>query len=181
MTSFVSGENRVTTGAMFAFDKANNPQLTSDVSCRIEDGIITTFIPSIKSAASLVPTFTGEFDKVEVYGQLQTSGVSSNDFSSAVTYDFVSSSGLVTSYEVRVKVFTGLPIISITTDNHQPVTDKENYVSGTMTISKTPEVNQGYEGRMKIKGRGNATWNYEKKPYKVKLDTKSEILGMPSD
>lgn len=34
---------------------------------------------------------------------------------------------------------------------------------------------------MRIRGRGNATFGYPKKPYKIKLDEKSEILGMPSD
>jgi hypothetical protein len=34
---------------------------------------------------------------------------------------------------------------------------------------------------MRIKGRGNTTWSYEKKPYRIKLDKKSEMLGMPSD
>lgn len=30
-----------------------------------------------------------------------------------------------------------------------------------------------------IRGRGNSTWTYPKKPYTLKLDSKSEILGMP--
>ena len=30
-----------------------------------------------------------------------------------------------------------------------------------------------------IRGRGNNTWGYPKKPYAIKLDSKSEVLGMP--
>lgn len=30
-----------------------------------------------------------------------------------------------------------------------------------------------------IRGRGNASWTYDKKPYKIKLDKKTSILGMP--
>ncbi|MBQ2121850.1 MAG: CotH kinase family protein, partial [Bacteroidaceae bacterium] len=31
-----------------------------------------------------------------------------------------------------------------------------------------------------IRGRGNSSWNYPKKPYALKLDEASEILGMPA-
>ena len=34
---------------------------------------------------------------------------------------------------------------------------------------------------MKIRGRGNSTWDMPKKPYKVKLESKASILGMPAD
>jgi hypothetical protein len=165
----------------FVFEKANNPQLTSDVTCLIKEGEITAFIPSLKSVTSLVPTFSGKYEKVEVDGKLQVSGVSNNDFSSIITYQCIFSSGRTTSYEVHITVFTKLPIVSVTTDNNQPITSKDDYVAGTMTVSKTLEFDDGYEGRMRIKGRGNATWYYEKKPYKIKLDISSEILGMPSD
>jgi hypothetical protein len=33
---------------------------------------------------------------------------------------------------------------------------------------------------MEIRGRGNSTWNYPKKPYALRLEEKSEILSMPS-
>lgn len=34
---------------------------------------------------------------------------------------------------------------------------------------------------MRIKGRGNSTWALPKKPYKLKLNTKAGLLGMPAD
>jgi hypothetical protein len=37
-----------------------------------------------------------------------------------------------------------------------------------------------YAGATEIKGRGNSTWGYPKKPYRLKLKTKSEILGLPT-
>ena len=37
-----------------------------------------------------------------------------------------------------------------------------------------------YEIATQIKGRGNYTWKWEKKPYALKLDKKSEVLGMPA-
>ena len=36
-----------------------------------------------------------------------------------------------------------------------------------------------YEVKMQIKGRGNATWKYRKRPYALKLDGGRKVLGMP--
>ncbi|MFT3951978.1 MAG: CotH kinase family protein [Oscillospiraceae bacterium] len=33
----------------------------------------------------------------------------------------------------------------------------------------------------RIKGRGHSTWKWDKKPYKIKLDTKASLLGMNAD
>lgn len=38
-----------------------------------------------------------------------------------------------------------------------------------------------FTGRMGIRGRGNSTWSFPKKPWKVKLDEKASLLGMPAD
>lgn len=35
-----------------------------------------------------------------------------------------------------------------------------------------------YEGELEIKGRGNSTWQMEKKPYNIKLDKKVNLFGM---
>ncbi len=35
-----------------------------------------------------------------------------------------------------------------------------------------------YEGELEIKGRGNSTWQMEKKPYNIKLDKKTNLFGM---
>ena len=37
------------------------------------------------------------------------------------------------------------------------------------------------ENKLRIRGRGNATWTYPKKPYKLKLDSKANLLGMGED
>ena len=36
-----------------------------------------------------------------------------------------------------------------------------------------------YETDTQIKGRGNYSWKWEKKPYALKFDSKTEVLGMP--
>jgi hypothetical protein len=165
----------------FWFGKAQNAQLSGNVVCRIEGEEITAFLPSLKTAAGLIPSFTGHYEKIEVEGVAQASGVTPNDFDRSVTYLLSGKNGDTKEYRVKVKVFTGLPIVTIFTDNAQVVADKENWVPGTVAVSRTPDYPDGYSGRMRTRGRGNATWTYEKKPYRFKLDTKSKILGMPAD
>jgi hypothetical protein len=80
-----------------------------------------------------------------------------------------------------VYVEPALPIVRITTTDFKPVLDKETYVPGTVSIDPNGSGYAAYTGTMGIKGRGNSTWNYQKKPYKVKLDSKSPIMGMPTE
>lgn len=77
--------------------------------------------------------------------------------------------------------YQDMPVVTITTENQAPITSKENYVNGSISISdidrRYSEV-QLFESGMKIRGRGNSTWNYEKKPYRIKLEDEQEVLGM---
>lgn len=82
------------------------------------------------------------------------------------------------AFTITRKKDTNLPIVEIHTENNQEILDKENWISGTMAINGIGEFDD-YEGTISIRGRGNSTWLYNKKPYAIKLDTKSEILGMP--
>jgi hypothetical protein len=34
-----------------------------------------------------------------------------------------------------------------------------------------------FEGEIQVRGRGNSTWNYPKKPYRIKLPSKESICG----
>jgi hypothetical protein len=74
---------------------------------------------------------------------------------------------------------TGLPIVVIHTENKTEIRDKENWINAIMTIDGVGEF-PDFEGTTSIRGRGNSTWGYPKKPYALKLDSKSELLGMPA-
>ena len=71
-----------------------------------------------------------------------------------------------------------LPVVYINTNDNAPIVDKDNWIPGTMDIKGLDE-SDNYNGTMNIKGRGNSTWGYPKKPYAIKLDSKSKILGFP--
>ena len=102
------------------------------------------------------------------------------------------------SFRVRSKVPTGttpnafsdgasawyvepeLPVVRIDTDNAAPILDKENYVRATMTLDPNGSGYAPYTGTLGIKGRGNSTWGFPKKPYRLKLDAKSPMMGIAS-
>jgi hypothetical protein len=77
---------------------------------------------------------------------------------------------------------TDLPVVWITTQGGAPITDTETYVPGSLAISSDlAGANVLYSGTMQIKGRGHSTWWMPKKPYRIKLDTKASLLGMPTE
>lgn len=71
--------------------------------------------------------------------------------------------------------------ISIETENAAKITSKENYINCQVSVSGY-SIFPDYEGSARIRGRGNSTWLwYDKKPYRIKLDEKSEILGLTTN
>lgn len=51
---------------------------------------------------------------------------------------------------------------------------------GMNQIKKDGSVVPVYEVITQVKGRGNYTWKWDKKPYALKFDSKREVLGMPA-
>lgn len=74
----------------------------------------------------------------------------------------------------------GLPIIKLTADG--PI-EKEQKTNGTLTeVSTLDGITNESLNYMTIAGRGNSTWLAgEKKPYKVKLQTRYSIAGLPAE
>ncbi len=74
-----------------------------------------------------------------------------------------------------------LPVVRIDTQDAAPILDKENYVPATMTLDPNGSDFAAYSGTLGIRGRGNSTWLANKKPYRLRLDTKSPLMGIASD
>ena len=81
----------------------------------------------------------------------------------------------------RVYVEPQLPVVRIDTEGHEPVVSKDDYLDATMEIDPNGSSFDAYQGELRIKGRGNSTWKQPKKPYRLKLDDGSKILGMSKD
>lgn len=80
-----------------------------------------------------------------------------------------------------------VPVLKVTTAGGVEISSRYDYFEGgtftleySETSSRTGEsVPRVVEfGEFDIKGRGNSTWHYPKKPYTVKFDEKQEILWM---
>ena len=127
------------------------------------------------------PLLAASFDcgdaKLYVDGVEQISGVTVNDYSKPVT--FTVRSKIEYSFTIQV-LHSGLPMVFITTPSGKDIPSKwEDWLSGTSVAVYNPDWTLDYEGTSDIRGRGNSTWSYPKKPYALKLDAKAEILGMP--
>ena len=163
----------------FSFKMEHNQQsLLKDV-----DGTIKGYKIEIKSpficSPKLIATFNSQGQKVLVNGKEQKSGVTENDFSTSVTYTIVTPNGNKQDYIVQVS-YSGLPVVIIETPNKAEIPSKhEDWLSGSKFTIISPDKDENISGEMGIRGRGNSTWKYPKKPYALKLDKKAEILGMP--
>ena len=162
----------------FNFLKKNNPSLASDVSGIIEDENITT--NRTFSTTKLIPTFSTEAVEVTVNGVEQVSGVTENDFKSPVTYKLTMRNGDFFEYIVSLEfLYNGVAEFTITTEDPTitEIQSKDVYVKATLKVDGKG-VYPDYTGKTEIKGRGNSTWGNPKKPYRLKLDKKSEICGL---
>lgn len=75
---------------------------------------------------------------------------------------------------------TGLPVVVIDTPGRQPITSKTEWITdASIKIYKNINTIVYDNSALSIRGRGNSTWNdCPKKPYALKLENKTEILGM---
>lgn len=77
----------------------------------------------------------------------------------------------------KLLIDTGLPVVVVNTAS--PVTSKTEFVAGTVKIQAAG----GYEGlpemACEMRGRGNTTWTWPKKPYLLRLESKQKIFGLP--
>ena len=63
---------------------------------------------------------------------------------------------------------TNLPAVIINTEGAKTIDSKETYLPGIISVSSEAGKNF-YSDSLEVRGRGNASWNFPKKPYKLKL------------
>lgn len=162
----------------FRFLKKNNAFLTADVSSSIGEESIIPLVTF--SQSELIPTFTTNAVKVLVDEVEQKSGMTKNDFSSPVVYQFIMRNGETFQYTVKAEfLLSAIPELTITTTDPSiaEIPSKDYYLEGTLAVNGRGGY-EDYTGKTEIKGRGNSTWGYPKKPYRLKLNKKAEICGL---
>ena len=98
----------------------------------------------------------------------------------SLSFLFILFFGLQVTVRAQDTALTNLPCFYITTDNGAPVVSKDDCLNGKLTVAGGAADSGLYNGDIQIKGRGNSTWNFPKKPYKIKLASKYNLLGMPA-
>ncbi len=82
-------------------------------------------------------------------------------------------------FVVSASLNTGLPVMIINTADGQAITSKEEWKDARIEIVGTDAFESLEECDVEIRGRGNSTWGYDKKPYALKFPSKTSLLGMP--
>lgn len=165
----------------FWLESKYNAGLDGIVNFEIVDKQISGRLPFAVDITGLVASFDLNNGTFAVNGITQISGQTANDFSQPLTYTLYGRDGSVEEYVVDATDFTGLPLIYISTDGNVEIDSKDYYFPGTAEI-KGGKAFDDVLGAMQIRGRGHSTWwVHPKKPYQLKFDDKTAILGMPAD
>ncbi len=105
--------------------------------------------------------------------------VTAEDLEHFISVDITRDGELLESLSMYV---SRLPVMYIDTEDGAAIVSKEEYIKADMILQGN-ELYGGdtflYNGLIEIRGRGNSTWKrFDKKPYKIKLDTKTDLFGM---
>ena len=73
---------------------------------------------------------------------------------------------------------TGLPILYLDTQYGAAIVSKTDYVKASVTLHDGAEVSGPVS--CNVRGRGNTTWYWPKKPYLLKLEEKTSFFGFPA-
>ena len=77
----------------------------------------------------------------------------------------------------RFPQLTNLPTVIIHTVSAEDITSQDRYVRGIVSIINNGTV---FSDSLEIRGRGHASWDFPKKPYRMKLKNKTNVLGFPA-
>lgn len=163
----------------FEFRKDQNPHLNENViftrdsvNC-IFEAIYLKWI-DYEKPYFFIPTFTFVGDKILINGQEVVSNVTPISFAEDVICEVISS-GNIKRYTISFicpQINTELPVMHFLVPCDS-IKDKEHYVETLLTFyDKGDIIWSSNDGPMQIRGRGNTTWNWPKKPYKLKLPKK---------
>lgn len=81
--------------------------------------------------------------------------------------------------DTRLMQLSNLPTISIHTVGAKDIVSKTTYIEGTISIISN-DGKEIFTAPLDVRGRGNASWGFPKKPYRIKLKEKAKLLGCPA-
>lgn len=183
----------------FKLDDKLNDQLFRDVEANVSPNEVTATVSGI--GKWLTPLFALDMPDAVAYvnGDEQMSGQSRLRFADKVTYTLECpkykclSEGnaahnfqmvpMVREVSVCIDWLTDhadtVPRIDINIDSGKVVTSKDDYLNAYISFKGNGVWDDyDFQDSVKIKGRGNASWNHPKKPYRLKFDEAVKPFGM---
>lgn len=133
-------------------------------------------VSSVVSSSSISSATQSSTSQSNVSSQASLSSHSSE--SSHAVLSSSSNSSLAVTDDFPTGTVDTLPSLAITTDGAAPIVSKEDYVTGQFTLNGVGVAQA--TGSLEIRGRGNSTWGWPKKPYRLKLTNSAALLGMPA-
>lgn len=93
-------------------------------------------------------------------------------FTAGMTYDFPLTADMAEC--------SGLPLVFVNNADRKQIASKDVWLEGT-SYAIVYSDGTVFDAPGKIKGRGNSTWTYDKKPYAVKFEKKQKPFGFPAN
>ena len=152
-------------------------QVNESFATGLEKEFVNVRLPYGTDVSALPVNYTVSEGTVSVNGT-EIKPFTKLDFSSPVKFVITGKDGTQYTYIVSVS-YSHLPVVYIKTKDGAPIVSKEKWLKNSeIYVTNAGEYDKVYE-ESQIRGRGNTTWGYPKKPYAIKLDKKDEVLGMP--
>ena len=162
---------------------ANPYQLGEDITCDIvDDSLVIGRIPNVVDNKLLIPDITFIGDQILIDGVQYHQG-EEYDFRKPVKITLKTAT-CSKDYMVYVHSFTGLPVVWIETEGRKDITSKDEYLTASFRLEEgvvTRGAGDVVSESVMIKGRGNSSWDFAKKPYRLKFNRKVSLLGEPED
>lgn len=165
----------------------NNSALASDLAFVIDETTLTatldiTYQNYADLATLSAARLTAEVEDGTVRFSAQNDD-GSVDLLAGATCEVADADGITKTYTLTVdRTVYQLPIVNITLTDGVGVDDIDRNETTEMTFSLDCSGAVGFDSLEpvtgKIRGRGNSTWKWEKKPYKIKFDEKVSLLGL---
>lgn len=171
----------------FAFLAENNiPFLATDIEGIVDGNTIHMSVPQGVNVSRLKPAFVINHGDVYVGDDLQLSAESAQDFNKPIVYELRAADVDPTLYEVVISytdiIVPGVPKLQIFTRDGAAINSTTVYTRADLSIDGGGLYEDFSNLDIDIRGRGNSTWNYPKKPYKIKLKKSSgaqPLMGLP--
>ena len=144
----------------------------------------TPLTVNIKNSGNLTFTYTWKVGGKTISNKTNTYTPTSSDLEKFITVKAVSTDKSA-AFDLSMYC-SELPVVYLDTNDGLAVTSTSNAKDATIRLQGNEEYHDTsglYSGKTTVKGRGNSTWSFAesynlKKPYKLKLNKKSNLYNM---